>query len=167
MSHVNSSRRISTSQHLGANGKAKLGPQKRAAGAREVTEVGAPYPCSPADVGTVEDKIKQARLAQLDLANDKAREEAAARSGRFTKTDDARQEMGRVAARLMTVFESSLNEFANAVIAVPPVTPRDALRTLRTTWREIRVRQAKVASAEAVTLPPLVDDEGDPDAPTC
>ncbi len=75
--------------------------------------------------------------------------------------------MGRVAARLMTVFEASLNEFANAVIATPPVTPRDALRTLRATWREIRVRQAKVASAEAVTLPPLVDDEGEPDASTC
>ncbi len=75
---------LDISQHLGMNGMAKLGPQKRATkkgvrtrdtllvppGDRVKSTGGA----APADAETVEDQIKQARLAQLDLANDKARE---------------------------------------------------------------------------------------------
>jgi hypothetical protein len=130
-------------QHLGAQGRAKLDGN------------GAAVP------PTVEDDIKQARLQQLALSNAKARAEAAAQSGRYLLAADARQEMGRVAARLMATFEASFMEFANAVMASPPATSRDALRTLRATWRSIRVRQAKAAGAEAVALPPLVDDEVD------
>lgn len=112
---------------------------------------------------TVEQNIKTARLAQIELSNAKAAAEARVRSGRYVKTDDARQEMGRVAARLMAVFESSLTEFANAVVASPPQTSRDALRTLRAAWRQIRVRQAKARGEEAAALPPLVEDEEDAD----
>jgi hypothetical protein len=130
-------RTLDISQHLGANGKAKLGAQKPAARAREAPratvaalDLEKPASAAPDEAETVEDRIKQARLAQLSLSNAKASEEAAARAGRCAKTVDGEQQMGRIAARLMTVFEASLNEFANAVIAAPPVTPRDALRTL-------------------------------------
>jgi hypothetical protein len=75
--------------------------------------------------------------------------------------DDARQELGRSAARLLAVFESSLGEFAAAMMAEKPTTQRDALRTLRTTWRTIRIRAAKATGTDAAALPPLLDDEVD------
>jgi hypothetical protein len=141
------------------NGKARLNPRKRSAGGlaqnAPPTSQNAPAP----EAETVEDRIKQARLAQLAMANDKAREEAAARSGRFTKTDDARQEMGRVAARLLAVMESSLAEMANALAAEPPTSSREILRTLRSAWRGVRARAAKAIGAEAGAVEPLVDEE--------
>jgi DNA-binding transcriptional regulator YdaS (Cro superfamily) len=158
---------LDISQHLGMNGKAKLGPQKRAAKAREA-------PCAvvasfdrgkstggddPADDETVEDQIKQARLAQLALANNKARAEAALRAGRYLKAEDARQEMGRVAARLLAVMESSLAEMANALAAEPATSSRDTLRTLRTAWRGVRARAAKAIGAETGAIEPLIDEE--------
>ena len=43
--------------------------------------------------------------------------------------------MGRVAARLLAVFESAFGEFANAMMAEKPQTQRDVVRTMRATWR--------------------------------
>ncbi len=144
---------LDISQRLGANGKARLDARKPAA---EATI--APEAALEADENTIEGRIKQQRLEQLALANAAAREEAAARSGRYLKAEDARQELGRVASRLMTLFESSLTEMANAVVAAPPATPRDASRLLRETWRQIRERQAKTIGEEAIGLPALMED---------
>jgi hypothetical protein len=138
-------RNLDPVQHLGAAGRAQLDGN------------GAAVP--PTVELTVEGEIKAARLQQLALSNAKAAAEAAARSGRYVLAADARQEMGRVAARLMAAFESSFTEFANAIMAAPPATSRDALRTLRVVWREIRIRQAKAAGDEAAALPPLLDEE--------
>jgi hypothetical protein len=110
---------------------------------------------------TVEDRIKGERLDQLALSNAKMREAAAVRSGHYVKSEDARREMGRITSRLMSVFEASLMEFGNAIVAHAPASPRDALRVLRAMWREIRTRQAKSNAAEAAALPPLLEDQGD------
>jgi len=157
---------LDISQHLGMNGKARLGPQKRPARVRE-SSCAAVAPAdrgefsggAPVDAGTVEDQIKQARLAQLDLANDKARAEAALRAGRYVPAEDSRQEMGRVASRLLAVMESSLAEMANALAAEPSTSSRDTLRTLRSAWRSVRVRAAKAIGAEAGAIEPLIDEE--------
>ena len=106
----------------------------------------------------------EGRIEQIALSNAAAREEAAARSGRYVRAEDARQELGRVASRLMTLFESSLPEFANAVAVKPPASSRDALSVLRATWREIRIRSAKTIGTEAESMSRLVADEGSPDA---
>jgi hypothetical protein len=57
-----------------------------------------------------------------------------------------------------------LSEFANAIAANPPASPRDALRVLRAAWREIRVRNAKVIGADAAAFPATIEDmdEGAP-----
>jgi hypothetical protein len=127
-------------QHLGANGRAQLDGTARV-----------PDP--------VEQRIKAARLEQLALGNAKAAADAAIRSGRYVVADDAKQELGRVAARLMATFEASFTEFANAIMSSPPTTSRDALRTLRAVWRSIRARQAKAVGEEAAALPLMLDDE--------
>jgi hypothetical protein len=139
-------RNLDPVQHLGAAGRATVNGN------------GAAVP------PVVEDQIKSARLQQLVLSNAAAAAEAAAQSGRYVPAAGARQEMGRVAARLMAAFESSFMEFANALMASPPATSRDALRTLRSTWRSIRARQARAAGDEAVAMPPLLDGEEGKDA---
>jgi hypothetical protein len=140
-------RNLDVVQHLGAAGRAQLGGNGAAVA----------HTVEP----TIEDSIKAERFRQLALSNAKAAAEGALRSGRYVRADDARQELGRVASRLMAVFESSFTEFANVIMASPPATSRDALRTLRATWRAIRLRQAKAAGAEAIALPPMLDDEVD------
>jgi hypothetical protein len=150
---------LDISQHLGMNGKARLGAQKRPTKARESSFAAVAPADRVADAGTVEDQIKQARLVQLALANDKARAEAALRAGRYVRAEDSRQEMGRVAARLLAVMESSLAEMANALAAEPSISPRDTLRTLRSAWRGVRARAAKAIGEEAGAIEPLVDEE--------
>jgi hypothetical protein len=138
--------RLDPVQHLGAAGRARL--DGNGGGGDD-----APDP--------VEESIKAARLEQLALSNGKAAAEAAARSGRYVLAEAARQETGRAVAGLLAVFEAALSEFANAVMAEKPATQRDALRTLRTAWRAIRIRAAKAKGAEAAGVPSLVEEEAD------
>jgi hypothetical protein len=106
-------------------------------------------------------------LQQLALFNAKAKEEAALRSGSYVRAEDARQELGRVASRLVTLFEASLPELANAMAAKSSLSSRDALSVLRATWREIRIRNAKSTGAEAESLSRFAPGDGDLDACKC
>jgi DNA-binding transcriptional regulator YdaS (Cro superfamily) len=128
-------------QRLGANGKANLEDQ--------------------GDEDTIEARIKEARLQQLALLNAKAQEEAGFRSGRYVLADEARQSAGRIAARMVTMFDGAIGEFAGAIAANSNVPSREVLSTLRKTWREIRARQAKAAGAEAEAMTAIVEDGGD------
>ena len=75
-------RTLDPSQHLGANGRARVG--------------------SGDDDGTVEDAIKRARLEQLELANEHARAVQEANAGRYVLADDTRQQMGAIAGRMVS-----------------------------------------------------------------
>jgi hypothetical protein len=143
-------RALDVVQHLGANGRAR-------------TQGNGDAPRSNGEVpDTVEQSIKAERLRQLALSNAKAVAEEAARSGRYMLADDARQEMGRVASQLMAAFQSALPELATAMAAAfKGVNQRDALRTLRTAWQDIRRRQAKAKWAEAPGVPLILDEHGD------
>jgi predicted transcriptional regulator len=68
----------------------------------------------PEETG-VEEAIKNQRLDQLSLSNDKAREEALARSGRYVLAEDVQQEIGRTASRILTLIESTMIDFAALV----------------------------------------------------
>jgi hypothetical protein len=97
---------------------------------------------------------KESAVAQLKEL------EVKRQAGVYMRTDDARREMGRIAGRMVTLFEASLTEFANAIAAQPPSSSsRDVLRILRTTWGEIRARQSKALRAETEALPALIEDE--------
>ena len=125
-------RNLDPSQHL-ANGRAQLGTGS----------------------GDIVDDIKAARLHQLVLINARLEAEAAVRAGSYVKVADVQQEIGRNNLRWLSVFEAALIDFATSTIAEKPTTTRDALQLLRTRWRKIREREAKVRGAEAATLPVL------------
>jgi hypothetical protein len=131
-------RNLDASQHLGANGRARV--------------------ASGDDDGTVEDAIKRARLEQLSLANEHARALREANAGRYVLADDVRQQMGAIAGRMVGMFEGSLGEFATAITGKFNVPARDVLHILRTTFRTVRERTTKTESGIAKALPAMVDD---------
>src|SRR5208337_4830856 len=88
--------RLDLGQRLGANGRVRLGGETS----------------DPTDAA-----IKRERLRQLTLANERAAEEAKLRAGRYVEADDAKQEIGRVAGRLVASVEGALPELAAAIAA--------------------------------------------------
>lgn len=125
--------------------------QRIANGRARLESAEAPVTSTAAPV--IDDQIKAERLDQLQLANERARQDAAARAGTYTRTDDVRQEMGRLVGRLITTFDSALVEFSTAIAARSDLSSRDALHLLRTTWRSIRERGAEQEHAFAEALP--------------
>lgn len=130
-----------------ANGTARLDQAKGANGA----------PMVPDAPPTIDEQLKAQRLEQLELANERAREDAAARAGTYTRSDAVRQEMGRMVGRLITTFDGALVEFSTAIAARSDLSSRDALHLLRSTWRTIRERGAEHEQALAGALPSHVD----------
>jgi hypothetical protein len=107
---------------------------------------GAPVP------DRIEDEIKRARRDQLALANDRAREDAAARAGRYLLAEDSRQQ-GRMAAAMVATFEGAPPEFAMALAAKSNLSSRDTLHVLREAWRIIRARASEADAKAAAALP--------------
>lgn len=111
---------------------------------------------------TIDEQLKAQRLEQLELANERAREDASARAGTYTRTADVRLEMGRLVGRLVTAFDSALVEFSTTIAARSDMSSRDALHLLRSTWRSIRERAAEQEQAFAEALPGHVGSDGGP-----
>jgi hypothetical protein len=122
------------------NGRAKLGGDV-------IGEPDAPDPIMAA--------LKSARLRQVELANAKAEEEAAVRSGRLALAADMRVEVGRVAGSMIAGFEGGLAELANAVTADTGANQRDVLVALRRAWRALRTRLAGIEAEAAANSPSL------------
>ncbi len=110
-----------------------------------------------ADRGDTLGLIQRQRLAALELANEKARAEAAANSGRFVEADAMRAEVGRIAGRLIAMVDGALPEFAGTVAAATGSAERDVLHALRGAWRAVRVRLAGVEAEAAASLPETVE----------
>jgi hypothetical protein len=162
-------RNLDLDKRLGANGKARLGRWDAhatgpPAGVVDAPRAGGPSECfSGAPVpDRIEEEIKRARRDQLVLANDRAREHAAARAGRYLLTDHSRQQLGRVAAAMLASFEGALPEFAMALAAKSNLSNRDALHVLRETWRAIRARVSEADAKAAAALPALIEDAPPP-----
>lgn len=136
-------RNLDVVQHLGANGRAR-------------TDGNGAIP------DPVEHSIKAARLEQLELANEHARALREAQAGRYARSDDVRQEMGRVAGRMIGMFEGALGELATAIAAKSNLPARDALHILRSTFRTIRERTSNTEIGIAKALPALTDDKVPP-----
>ena len=120
---------LDPSQRLGANGKARFDDEPAG------------------DRVSLDSDIRRARLEQLELANERARMLREVETGRYIRSDDVRQEMGKIAGRMLTAFEGALGEIATAIAAKSDLPARDALHILRTTFRGIRERAAKTEAA--------------------
>lgn len=116
-------------------------------------------PRPPAAVDEVGEAIRREQLEALQRKNRREAIDEEAQSGRFTDAADARQEMGRLAARLVTGFEGSLPELASAIAGHFKLPQRDVLHVLRGAYREARAKQAEGAKTAAAAMPEFVDAE--------
>jgi hypothetical protein len=135
---------LDPAQFLGSNGKAKLDDPGTAADATSTSDV----------------TIKAERLLQLELMNQKSREDRAARTGRYTLADAARQQMGNIAGQMLVLFEGWLGQIATKIAAKFSISQRDVLHLLRSEFRIFRASAAGSLRQQAQQLPELVEDEG-------
>lgn len=103
----------------------------------------------------VADQIQQQRLEQLQRTNRREAIEEAAAAGRLTDAEAARQQMGRLAARMITVFEGALADFAAAIAAEYKLPQRDVLHKMRGEFTKVRAGAAATLKQQADELPEL------------
>lgn len=99
-------------------------------------------PNSPA-LEPIEEQLKREKLEQLQRANRRSAREEAEKNGRLTDADLARQQMGRVAAQVVTIYDGATTEIANAIASTFNLPPRDVVHLLRTEFRKVRGSAAK------------------------
>jgi hypothetical protein len=120
-------------------------------------------------VDPVDEKIKRERLEQIQRANRRAAIEEAAETGRLVGAEGVAKQMGRLASQMVTVFEGSLTQFANAIAAKFSLPQRDVLHLLRTEMRGVRESAAASARNAIETVPDIapfeIDDQLADDAP--
>ena len=102
-------------------------------------------------------QFKREKLAEIQRRNRKAAEEEAERRGRFIEAADARTQMIRVAAAMLSSFEGSLQTMATAIASKYGMPQRDVLHLLRSEFRGFRESEAKRFRTEADGLPETVE----------
>lgn len=130
-----------------------------AAPAADLSPASPPQVSSPPLADTLEEQIKRERLEELRSRNRKLAEEEAARAGRYVDADSVKQQLGRLAGQMMTLFEGSLPELATSLAAHFKLPQRDVLHLLRTEFNGIRGRAAPGFAQSASAMPPLVEGE--------
>lgn len=108
---------------------------------------------------TIDTGIKKQRLEQLSLSNDRARIEAAARNGRYTNAEDAKQQMGRITSQMLNIFEGWLGQLALKLATHFGLAQRDVLHVLRSEFRLFRATASAALRREAEHLPILVEED--------
>jgi hypothetical protein len=125
---------------------------------RLVGGVDAVFASGVPEVDVIEEQIKRERLEALQRDNRKRAEDEAARRGFYTKTDDVRQQLGRVAAQEMAVIEGRLGQIATTFAAKFPISQRDALHLLRSEFRVLKSQASAELRAAAAALPEFIEE---------
>lgn len=118
-----------------------------------------PPPAPPAAGDTIEDEIKRLRRDQLLRQEREAQRQEAIAAGQLTDAVAARSAAARETARLVTMFEGSLSNFATAISAEFKLPQRDVLHLLRAEFRKFRSTVAAGMRDQAAQAPALVDED--------
>lgn len=117
-------------------------------------------PTLPPTPGTgIEDRIKVAKLQEIEFRNREAAAKELAGRGYYVRADEMRGVLGQVAGGMQTVFEGALADFATAVAGQFEVPQRDVLHLLRAEYRAVREKTAKAARKAAEDLPALAVED--------
>ncbi len=141
-------RTLDLSQRFGANGRADL----------SAGDIESAPPVDFPPKRNVDTEYQEERLRQIRYANRKADEAERERRGFYVAASDAKRDMGKIATRMLNIFEGAMPDLASAIAAQFGVPQRDALHLLRTEFRGLRARGEAQARAEAAGLPQLVED---------
>ena len=109
-----------------------------------------PESSSPPHKDSVEDQLKRAKLQAQQFQNRRLAEDEALRRGILMSSDDAREQMTRIAGMMMQIFEGALPEIATAIAGKFQVPHRDVLHLIRTEFTKVRKTAAMKEQARAV-----------------
>jgi DNA-binding transcriptional MerR regulator len=104
-----------------------------------------PPQSSTPKVLTIEDKIKAAKLEEVERRNREARDKELARVGTYMLTSDAKAQMAKIAGSVLNVVEGGMADIANAIASQFEVPSRDVQHLMRQEFRKVR---AAAAAAE-------------------
>ncbi len=110
---------------------------------------------------TIEDKIKEAKLFEIETRNRRAKEEERARQGRYIEATTARAEMSRIAGSMLKVFEGGLTDIAGAIASKFEIPHRDVTHLMRQEFLAVRAKASETYNRTAENFPALVEDEED------
>ena len=118
-----------------------------------------PDPVDPTPRDLIDERIKQAKLAEVEFRNRKAAEEERARSGRYVEAAESRRTVTKLVGEVLKQFEGSLGDMATSLAGRFALPERDVLHALRLEFTGVRTRAAQSLRREAGTLPDIVLDE--------
>jgi hypothetical protein len=104
---------------------------------------------------SIEQRIRQEKLRQAELQTIRAEERDRLARGVYVLASAAREENGRLAARLFEAFDGALVDFAAALAARYKIPARDALHLLRKEMVKVRER---VSAEYAADEPEAIED---------
>lgn len=107
----------------------------------------------------IADQIAQQKLEEIQRKNRRAERDEAVENGQLVAAEEAAKAAGRCAARMIVVFEGSLNDLATAVAAEWKLPKRDVLHLMRGAFRKVRARATETLRRQAQDLPGLVTVE--------
>lgn len=107
----------------------------------------------------IEEQIKRERLETARRTNRKMAEEEAARSGRYVLADDARREVGKAIAQVLTSTEGWGAELASKISAKFSLPQRDVLHLIRSEFREFRANLSASIRKQADDLPEMIEED--------
>lgn len=132
-------------QHDGANEVAPILPVSDAS---EPPTIAPPEPKRD----TVEDQLKRARLEEQHRKNRMGAAEEARQQGKLMSSEDAREQMARVAVMMLQIFEGSLTDFAASIASQFSVPQRDVLHLLKNEFRQVRQSATQKERARLASL---------------
>lgn len=120
----------------------------------------APIAAPRAKPDTLQDMLVAARLEEQLRKNRLGAVEEAERQGLLIGSEDAREQMMRIAGMMMQIFEGSLTDFAAVIASEFGVPKRDVLHSLKAEFRNVRqtamrkeqARQAEVDSSTVASV---------------
>lgn len=145
--------KLDISQRLGN------GLNTRLDGPPAVQQAGAPVlPLPPDGATSLEEQIKQEKLAAMRRQARRDEEEDRANAGRYTRTEDVTAGTRRLVGALLDSMEGGLTTMAQAIAGKFELPQRDVLHLMRQEFRGVREDLARRTRAAATALPELIDD---------
>lgn len=105
-------------------------------------------------------KLKQAKLAQAEAGNRRAREDELTRRGVYVRAEHASAEAGKLASTILQMFEGGLTDVAAEIAAEFKLTARDVTHLMRKRFRDVRARVSEQLASEAAGITQLIEEEG-------
>lgn len=113
----------------------------------------------PPELRGPDHEIKLQKLEQIRRVNRNAAIEDAKNAGTLMETAAAKNQMSRIAASLVEMFDGSLTDMAMDLAAAFELPQRDVKHVLRKSFRKFRETASRQMAMQAIALEPLAGTE--------